>query len=158
MVKVQREIFNCNDILDQMRVKNHNIGAIVSFLGLVRDFNSINKNESRLFIEQYDGMTLKELTAPYVAKLLTRDLHPNARRILEIRIETSKTSTSKYTRVVNGVNRDGRLRGLIQFNGAYRTGRQAGRLFQPQSLPRGSVPQDELEEFIERIRNREDIC
>jgi molybdopterin synthase catalytic subunit len=61
MVKVQREIFNCNDILDQMRVKNHNIGAIVSFLGLVRDFNSINKNESRLFIEQYDGMTLKEL-------------------------------------------------------------------------------------------------
>jgi DNA polymerase len=58
------------------------------------------------------------------------------RELLEIRQQAAATSPAKYTVLLNGTSRDGRLRGLIQFCGAARTGRDAGRLFQPQNLPR----------------------
>ena len=56
-------------------------------------------------------------------------------RILEIRQLTSKTSLKKYT-VLQNAQVGGRIRGLFQFNGAGRTGRWAGRMFQPQNIPR----------------------
>jgi DNA polymerase len=66
---------------------------------------------------------------------------PNAlRELLVIRLEASMTSTSKYQTLLRGVSSDGRLRGLLQFLGANRTGRWAARLFQPQNMPRPDVP------------------
>jgi DNA polymerase len=71
------------------------------------------------------------------------------KELLRMRLQASTTSTSKYKRVVNGAT-GGRLRGTLQFNGAGRTGRWAGRTFQPQNLPRPSMKADEVEEGIER--------
>jgi DNA polymerase len=58
------------------------------------------------------------------------------RELLSIRLQASTTSTSKYKTLIKGVSSDGRLRGTLQFDGAQRTGRWAGRLFQPQNLTR----------------------
>ena len=56
--------------------------------------------------------------------------------MLEIRQELAKTSVKKYTAITEAVCSDGRVRGLLQFYGANRTGRWAGRLVQVQNLPR----------------------
>ena len=56
--------------------------------------------------------------------------------MLEIRQELGKTSTKKYDAIEQAVCRDGRVRGLLQFYGANRTGRWAGRLVQVHNLPR----------------------
>ncbi len=70
------------------------------------------------------------------------------RELLAIRLQASTTSTSKYRRLINAVNSDGRLRGLLQFSGAIRTGRWAGRTFQPQNLPRPTLKANQIEEGI----------
>jgi len=59
-------------------------------------------------------------------------------RAMEIRKESSKTSTKKYPTMMAALCRDGRVRGLHEYYGANRTGRAAGRLLQHQNLPRGN--------------------
>lgn len=99
------------------------------------------------------NIDLPDLTKATVMKALEAQKLPQAALdILAIRLDASKTSTSKYKRVINGVNLDGRLRGLLQYCGATRTGRWAGRLFQPQNLPRPTVHGDELEQGIEDMK------
>lgn len=80
------------------------------------------------------------------------DTPAGLRALLEIRLQASTTSTSKYKTLVNGTSADSRLRGILQFNGASRTGRWAGRLFQPQNLPRPSLKQERIERGIESIK------
>ncbi len=67
---------------------------------------------------------------------LASRLTPVAREVLELRQNAAKSSTSKLEAMLNTVCRDGRVRGLIQYYGANRTGRWAGRLVQIQNLPR----------------------
>ena len=57
----------------------------------------------------------------------------------EIRQELNKTSNTKYGTLASSVCEDGRVRGLLQFYGANRTGRWAGRIVQPQNLPRTHI-------------------
>ena len=75
------------------------------------------------------------------------------RELLAVRLQASKTSVSKYKRVLNGVSADGRLRGLLAFCGALRTGRWAGRLIQPQNLSRGTLSPEGVEHAIEELLN-----
>lgn len=78
-----------------------------------------------------------DLTKNTVTDLLKRGVPSEAAtRMLEIRQELGKTSTKKYNAIENAVCVDGRVRGLLQFYGANRTGRWAGRIVQPQNLPR----------------------
>lgn len=93
---------------------------------------------------------LPDLQTSTVEKLLDTDpdLPLPVRELLAVRVAATKASTSKYKRVASGVNVDGRLRGLLQFAGAMRTARWAGRLFQPQNLPRPTMEQDEIEAAI----------
>lgn len=60
--------------------------------------------------------------------------------ILALRKQLAKSSVKKYTAMVNAVCSDSRARGLIQFYGANRTGRYAGRLIQVQNLPQNHLP------------------
>lgn len=66
--------------------------------------------------------------------------HPKALRLLAIRREMGKTSNKKYDAMRQCVCPDGRIRGLLQFCGASRTGRWAGRLVQVQNLPQNHLP------------------
>jgi len=72
------------------------------------------------------------------------DLPPALRELLIIRLQASSTSTSKYTALLKAVSADNRLRGTLQFNGASRTRRWAGRTFQPQNLPSKGAPKHEV--------------
>lgn len=74
------------------------------------------------------------------------------RELLAIRLQASTSSTAKYKTLVRGASSDGRLRGTLQFNGASRTGRWAGRLFQPQNLPRPTLDQDVIDVGIEAMK------
>ena len=64
---------------------------------------------------------------------------PKAQRVLRIRREMGKTSNRKYAAMQQCVCRDGRIHGLLQFYGAARTGRWAGRLVQVQNLPQNHM-------------------
>ena len=74
-----------------------------------------------------------------VAWALTRDHAPDVRRMLEIRQALGKTSTKKYVAMLDSVCDDDRVRGMLQFYGANRTGRWAGRIVQLQNLPQNHI-------------------
>ncbi|CDG20661.1 DNA polymerase [Xenorhabdus poinarii G6] len=80
------------------------------------------------------------------------DIPVALRELLTIRLQASTTSTSKYRALMNGISADGRLRGTLQFCGASRTGRWAGRLFQPQNLPRATLNQATIDTGIEALK------
>lgn len=80
------------------------------------------------------------------------DLPAPLRELLTIRLAACTTSTSKYKALMKGVSSDGRLRGTLQFCGASRTGRWAGRLFQPQNLPRPALDQEQIDQGIEALK------
>ncbi|MCL2670505.1 MAG: DNA polymerase [Clostridiales bacterium] len=87
--------------------------------------------------EAEEDEEISNLRKDTVRELLERDLSSvAARRVLEIRQELSKTSTKKYDSICTSVCKDGRVRGLLQYYGAGRTGRWAGRLVQVHNLPR----------------------
>ena len=89
------------------------------------------------WLEEETGERVSNLRKSTVADLLNKDLPGDkARRLLEIRRELSKTSVKKYVSLESATCADGRVRGLLQFYGANRTGRWAGQLTQPQNLPR----------------------
>lgn len=81
------------------------------------------------------------------------DIPKELKDLLAIRLQASTASTSKYRAVERGVSADGRLRGLLQFNGASRTGRWAGRTFQPQNLPRPDMKPEDIEFAIDAIKD-----
>lgn len=99
-----------------------------------------NPNSVKQLTAWLEGETGEEVAAlrkDTVAKMLARDDNsPHVQRMLEIRQELGKTSTKKYDAIEVAVCPDGRVRGLLQFYGANRTGRWAGRLVQVQNLPR----------------------
>lgn len=70
--------------------------------------------------------------------------------VLKIRQEMSKTSVKKYLAMSRGICADGRMRGIHQMYGANRTGRWAGRLVQPQNLPRNKMKDLDLARQIVR--------
>ena len=89
------------------------------------------------WLQEEIGEELADLRKDTVARLLGRDDNSaQVSRMLEIRQELGKTSTKKYDAIEAAVCEDGRVRGLLQFYGANRTGRWAGRLVQVQNLPR----------------------
>lgn len=81
------------------------------------------------------------------------DLPSPVKELLAIRLQASTTSTSKYKSLMKGISSDGRLRGTLQFCGASRTGRWAGRLFQPHNLPRPTLEQERIDEGIEALKS-----
>jgi DNA polymerase len=88
-----------------------------------------------------------------VAEALKDDTLPGeARVLLAARQEASKTSVKKYNTLVHAAGVDGRLRGGLQFCGAARTGRWAGRLFQPQNLFRQTMALSANEFGIEALK------
>ena len=99
--------------------------------------NSVAQVTEWLNVAIGDDQEITNLRKETVAELLNQDIsNPDVRRMLEIRQELGKTSTKKYDAMEMCVCPDGRIRGLLQFYGANRTGRWAGRLVQVQNLPR----------------------
>lgn len=96
------------------------------------------------FILAEYGVTLPDMKADTLRRRVDDpDLPDGVRLLLSLRLEATKTSTAKYKALVNAASADDRLRNTLQFAGAQRTARWAGRVFQPQNLPRPTPDFDE---------------
>lgn len=116
--------------------------------------NSVSQLTS--WLENETGFEIDSLTKSTVSGLLNRNLESeNVRRMLEIRQELGKTSVKKYAAMETAVCEDNRVRGLLQFYGANRTGRWAGRIIQPQNLPRTRLHGAELSAARSWVKKRE---
>ena len=82
---------------------------------------------------------------------------PKARRVIALRREMAKTSNKKYEAMQTCVCDDGRIHGLLQFCGAARTGRWAGRLVQVQNLPQNHLPDLDFARSIVKAGDLEDF-
>lgn len=96
------------------------------------------------------GQVVESLSKAEVSRLL-QDATGNIEEILRLRQELAKSSVKKYIAMKNVVGSDARARGLIQFYGANRTGRYAGRLIQVQNLPQNHL--DDLPGVRELVRS-----
>lgn len=79
------------------------------------------------------------------------DLPDDARMIIEMRLGAASTASTKYNPLLLGRSSDDRRRGCIQYGGAKRTLRFAGKGFQPQNLARGYYHDDELDKGISAL-------
>lgn len=104
-------------------------------------------------LQEY-GIDLPDLKkATLERRLEDPDLPQGVKELINIRLQASASSTTKYKALLRAVNDDDRLRGTIQFCGAGRTGRAAGRTFQPQNLPsRGLLKAADIELGVEMLK------
>lgn len=86
------------------------------------------------------GLQVTSLDKKAVPELLAAAPDDSTRRALQLRQELAKTSVKKYEAMRRGLCEDGRVHNILQFYGAGRTGRWAGRLVQVQNLPQNKLP------------------
>lgn len=98
------------------------------------------------------GVETESLSKAAVLSLL-EEADGEVELALSLRQELAKSSVKKYTAMEMAVGSDSRARGLIQFYGANRTGRFAGRLIQVQNLPQNHLP--DLDEVRRLLRCRQ---
>lgn len=96
--------------------------------------------EIKKYIKKRTGSTIKSITKKNI-DILKEDFRgfKDITTALDIRSKLSKTSIAKYQKMVEVPGEDNRARGLLQFYGASRTGRWAGRLIQLQNLPQNHI-------------------
>ena len=97
------------------------------------------------WIEIHEGFKVPSLSKELLPELEKKAKLKETKELLKIRSELSKTSVKKYTAMQNCICSDNRARGLLQYYGANRTGRWAGRLVQVQNLPKNQMPPPDLD-------------
>ncbi len=111
--------------------------------------NSQKQLKEWLSAELEDQIT--SLTKDSIKELIKENNDPKIDRLLNIRQEMAKTSVTKYKAMIACAMRDDRARGLLQFYGANKTGRWAGRLIQVQNLPHTKLPDLDLAREIVKL-------
>ena len=99
------------------------------------------------------GVSCESLNKATVTDLLATVPDRTTRRVLELRQLLGKTSTKKYQAMLAAACQDDRVRGIMQYYGAGRTGRWAGRIVQPQNLPQNHL--DIIDRVRELVRQRD---
>jgi DNA polymerase len=131
-VKVDREVIEgalyCSEVINSELMQE-----AIKLSGLK---NPKSVKQLIKWLEEETGEEVSDLQKGTVKDLIETTSSEAAKRMLEIRQELSKTSVKKYKAMADVVNHDGRVRGLLQFYGANRTGRWSGRLIQVQNLPK----------------------
>ena len=111
--------------------------------------NPNSPTQIKKWIGQRVGHEVKSLTKDSIPTLIEESEDEKVKKILELRQLMAKTSIKKYETMQRARCGDGRVRGLLQFYGANRTGRWAGRLVQVQNLPQNHLPDlDDARNFI----------
>ncbi|ODS08321.1 DNA-directed DNA polymerase [Bacillus velezensis] len=85
------------------------------------------------------GLSVSSLAKDKIEELIEKTDDESVHRVLRLRQEMAKTSVKKYLAMEKALCPDSRVRGLLQFYGASRTGRWAGRLVQVQNLPQNKI-------------------
>ena len=115
--------------------------------------NPNSRNQLLDWLNSNTNLELETLTKDSVAAAMT-DADDLAKKVLTIRKKLAKSSVSKYEMMASATGQDGRLRGTLQFYGANRTGRWAGRLLQVQNLPRNYITNLDIARDLVRAANR----
>ncbi len=108
--------------------------------------NSVQQLKDWLADKGLETETLGKKVVSELIKTSSDDLS----EVLTLRQQVAKSSIKKYQAMKNAVCSDSRARGMFQFYGANRTGRFAGRILQPQNLPRNNMP--DLSQARELVR------
>ena len=115
--------------------------------------NPNSRNQLLAWLNENTDLELEKLTKETVAESM-QVASGTAKELLQIRKKLSKSSVSKYQAMNRAVCRDGRIRGVLQFYGANRTGRWAGRLVQVQNLPHDIPPAIDTARHLVKSQNR----
>lgn len=103
----------------------------------------------KTWVSERVGHEVTSLTKDTIPGLIADTDDENVKKILELRLLMGKTSVKKYETMQIARCDDGRVRGLLQFYGANRTGRWAGRLVQVQNLPQNHISDlDDARNFV----------
>jgi DNA polymerase len=140
-MKLVRSAIKCDNEYKEENLKN------------ARELTGLENPNSPVQLKAWlleQGIVADSLSKKAVEELLEKT-DGDISEVLKLRKQMAKSSVKKYTAMENAVCRDNRARGLIQFYGANRTGRYAGRLIQVQNLPQNHLP--ELEDARKLIRD-----
>jgi len=112
------------------------------------------REQFKTFVLERFGVALEDTTKDtFVQMIKAGKAQGELRELMELSMAANRTSTSKYAALDPAVQDDGRFRGGLQFAGAGRTRRWAGRLFQPQNLPSRGLPDaKDVEAYIECLK------
>lgn len=112
------------------------------------------REQFKTFVLERFGVALEDTTKDtFVQMIKAGKAQGELRELMELSMAANRTSTSKYAALDPAVQDDGRFRGGLQFAGAGRTRRWAGRLFQPQNLPSRGLPDaKDVEMYIECLK------
>ena len=122
-------------------------------LRMARNLTGLDNPNSPVQLKEWlseQGVETESLSKQTVADLI-ESTDGEVEKALILRQVLAKSSVKKYTAMETVVGSDSRARGLIQFYGANRTGRYAGRLIQVQNLPQNHLP--DLQEVRSLIRD-----
>ncbi len=130
------------------RIKEDVLQKAVRLTGM----SNPNSNAQLLdWFEQQEGWRPETLDKKARAELLQDDsLSAKTRTMLQYKQLLSKTSVKKYLAMETAECSDGRVHGMLQFYGAARTGRWAGRLVQLHNLPQNHL--DDLDDAREMVK------
>ena len=103
-----------------------------------------------------NGVEAESLSKKAVSEMIGES-DGEVEELLRLRLLMAKTSVKKYEAMERSVCSDGRVHGLLQFYGANRTGRWAGRLVQVQNLPQNHIEDLELARRLVREGRFEDV-
>ncbi|MTI71062.1 MAG: hypothetical protein FH751_12505 [Firmicutes bacterium] len=133
-VRVNKELIN-NAIICDNEYRRRLLNEAITLTGL-------NNPNSAAQIKKWlkeKGINVKSLSKEKVTELIDKVDNEKAKRVLKLRQKLSKTSVKKYEAMERALCEDERIRGLLQFYGASRTGRWAGRIVQVHNLPRNKL-------------------
>lgn len=123
------------------KVTDNTLGVVVS---------ATQRNALLSYISDMHGIDLPDLTSDTIQRFVSDD--PLLVELLGLREMAARASPAKYAALKRSTSSDGRLRNTLQYCGAARTGRWSGRIFQPQNLPRPSLPSAEIAVGIDAIK------
>ena len=111
--------------------------------------------QTKVITEYCRKYGIKSLAAKQLEKKLEEEKFPRKiKEILQLRLDTAKSSTAKLERILERIEFDGRIRDLSIYHGAH-TGRDTGVGPQPLNNPRGTLKYNQIVDAIKAIRNND---
>lgn len=110
------------------------------------------------WMKEETGQEVTSLNKEAVKGLLEQTKNPKVLEVLKLRSQMAKTSVSKYEAMKRSVCPDGRIRGMLQFYGANRTGRWAGRIVQLHNLPQNHLKDLDFARQMTALGDYEAFC
>lgn len=150
---IQIDVELCRKAMEEAVFAKKELGKLTQAATDGQVMNATQRAVLLNFLNTEYDLNLTDLKADTVDRRLAQTgLPSHIRELLELRSDASKNAASKYKRALeNASYKDGRFRGALQYCGASRTGRWAGRVVQPQNMRRPTMKTHEIEEATESI-------